>query len=206
MQVSAEIRWFWRNEPTALREWFCSRDEFCAAGGGAPREDQYLRDARQAELGLKRRGGKAGIEVKGLVAVTSGGLVVGPFLGPIEIWTKWTCEALELPPALTVTIRKERWLRKFDTALTSPEEIALDHNEQPLELKRPLPVLGCNAEVTKVDLQGATWWTLGLESFGTIGTVENSLRAVATLLAARRPPDLGMGQLASYPAWLRNHT
>jgi hypothetical protein len=104
-----------------------------------------------------------------------------------------------------VTIQKERWLRKFDTATSIPEEIPLDHTEQPLDKKRPLPVLGCNAELSRVRLRGARWWTLGLESFGTMATVENSLRAVAAVLAARRPPDLGTGELASYPAWLRNH-
>src|SRR3982751_1191157 len=37
------------------------------AGGGRPREDVYLRDDRQAALGIKRRGGRPGVEVKGLV-------------------------------------------------------------------------------------------------------------------------------------------
>ncbi len=207
MQVSAEIRWFWRNEPPpGLKDWFCKADHhFCSAGGGGTRMDEYLRDARQVELGIKRRGGKKGVEVKGLVAVTWGGLAVGPFAGPIQLWTKWTAEPLELQSSSTVVTEKRRWLRKFDTTMPLPQEVPLDAHEKPLD-KRPLPALGCNVELTQVRLpNGQVWWTLGFESFGTIWTVENDLRAVATTLVARRPPGLGEGMLASYPAWLKEH-
>ena len=116
MQVSAEIRWFWRSAPpTGLEDWFCKAESHgCPAGGGKAREDAYLRDLSQPELGLKRRGGKKGVEVKGLVAVLWSGLVVAPFAGPIEIWSKWTSETLELNSVIIV--EKLRWLRKFDTS------------------------------------------------------------------------------------------
>jgi hypothetical protein len=111
MQVSAEIRWFWHDaSPPSLEDWFCKADgHYCSAGGGGTRVDEYLRDASQVELGLKRRGSKKGVEVKGLVAVTWGGLAVGPFAGPVELWAKWTSEPLELNSASTVTTTKRRW-------------------------------------------------------------------------------------------------
>jgi hypothetical protein len=207
MQVSAEIRWFWRDaSPPSLEDWFCKADgHYCSAGGGGTRVDEYLRDASQVELGVKRRGSKKGAEVKGLVAVTWGGLAVGPFTGPVELWVKWTSEPLELNSASMVTTEKRRWLRKFDTIVPLPQEIPLDAEEKPLD-KRQLPALGCNVELTQVSLlNGEVWWTLGFEAFGTIRTVENDLRAVATILVARRPPELGDGLLASYPAWLKEH-
>jgi hypothetical protein len=207
MQISAEIRWFWRNTPPpGLEDWFYNADSpFCVAGGGKTRVDEYLRDPRQIELGLKRRGGKQGVEVKGLVAVLWDGLAVGPFAGPIELWTKWTSEPLALPSGALFAVEKRRWLRKFDTSLARPQEIPLDADEQPLD-KRPLPVLGCNVEFTQITLAGdSVWWTLGFESFGTIWTIANDLRAVATTLAVRQPPALGEGLLASYPAWLSEH-
>jgi hypothetical protein len=207
MQVSAEIRWFWHDaSPPGIEDWFCKADaHYCSAGGGGTRVDEYLRDASQVELGLKRRGGKKGVEVKGLVAVTWSGLAVGPFAGPVEVWTKWTSEPLELNSTSTVNTTKRRWLRKFDTIVPLPQEIPLDTEEKPLD-NRPLPALGCNVELTQVSLlNGDVWWTLGFEAFGTIRTVENDLRAVATILAARRPPGLGDGLLASYPAWLKEH-
>ena len=122
MPVSAEIRWFWRHEPSpGLKAWFCNAEgQFCSAGGGETRVDEYLRDPDQVELGIKRRGGKKGVEVKGLVAINRGGLAVEPFTGPIEIWAKWTSEPLELQSTLTVSIKKRRWLRKFDTTVPVP--------------------------------------------------------------------------------------
>ena len=207
MQVSAEIRWFWRHTPPpGLEDWFCKADAHgCPAGGGRTRVDEYVRDIRQVELGLKRRDGHKGVEVKGLVAVTWGGGAGGPFAGPIELWTKWMSEPLELHSHSTVPIEKQRWLRKFDTTVRVPQERALDNEEKPHD-KRSLPALGCNVELTRVRLpNGDVWWTLGFEAFGTLRTVENDLQAVATVLAARQPPALGEGLQASYPAWLSEH-
>jgi hypothetical protein len=70
--------------------------------------DEYLYDPSQAELGLKCRGGRTGVEVKGLVAVTWGGLAAAPFVGPIELWTKWASEPLGLNSHATVATEKRR--------------------------------------------------------------------------------------------------
>jgi hypothetical protein len=205
MQLSAEIRWFWRKvPPPQLERWFRNATEdTCTAGGGELRQDDYLYDGSQIELGLKRRGGKAGVEVKGLVAAAWGNLSANPFTGPIELWSKWTSEALELALDRTVPIEKVRWLRKFDTTKQAPEEIPLDSKEKPLG-KRALPEIGCNVELTRITLRNQeVWWTLGFESFGTLQTLGNDLCAVAATMAARQPPQFGTGLLASYPAWLK---
>jgi hypothetical protein len=163
-----------------------------------------LKDSRQAELGIKRRGAKPGVEVKGLVAVTPSGLNVAPFVGPIETWTKWTSALLDLQSHLTIVTRKQRWVRKFDTSGAVPTEVPLDANELPMD-NRPLPALGCNVELTKIEVHSKpTWWTLGFESFGNIHTVEDHLRAVATSLAAKQPPLLSGGLITSYPGWLKD--
>jgi len=203
MQVSAEIRWFWRSTPPpGLEEWFCKADAHCCSvGGGGKRLDEYLLDDQQVELSLKRRGGKPGVEVKGLVAVTWGSLMVGPFAGPVELWTKWTSDPLELTKP-TIAIKKQRWLRKFNTSVFLPQEIPLDCDERPLN-NYSLPTLGCNVELTKIKLPNCDiWWTFGFEAFGTIRTVENDLRAVATVLVNRKPPKFEDGLLSSYPAWI----
>ena len=206
MQVSAEIRWFWRDRaPSGLEDWFKDRDVHgCTAGGPETRTDEYLRDPGQTELGLKLRGTRPGVEatsveVKGLVAVTWDGLTVAPFRGPIEIWTKVSTPALKLPS--TVRVEKERWLRKFDTSGAAVVEVPLGTRSKPVEEDRPLPGSGCNVELTRLAVAGSVWWTLGFESFGMLPTVENSLRAAATLLATRSP-TLEHGLRASYPVWL----
>src|SRR5262249_49154880 len=118
MQVSAEIRWFWKNAlPPLIEDWFRRRDkEGCPADGGRLRLDEYLRDQTQAELGVKRRAGKKGVEVKGLVDREVQKLNAAPFTGPVEIWAKWTSEALEVDSGTAVKTIKRRWLRKFSTA------------------------------------------------------------------------------------------
>jgi hypothetical protein len=203
MPISAEIRWFWpTTPPPGLQDWFCTAAHHpCPAGGGLVRVDEYLLDPQQAELGVKRRGGKTGVEVKALVAAAASDVAARPFLGPIELWTKWTSGRLELAANTTVTTQKRRWLRKFATPL---QEIPLDEKEWPRADTLPLPPRGCNVELTQVTLpDGAVWWTLGFEAFGSVRTVEDDLRAAAAELAARRPPELGEGLLKSYPAWLK---
>ena len=142
MQVSAESRWFWNGRaPEHLEEWFCLKHpDGILAGGGKERRDGYIRDPNQNELGIKRRGEKPGVEVKALVSSRSADLSAGPFVGPIEIWSKWTSEALSINPAPTIVTRKLRWLRKFDTGHSSPREIEVDENEK---IQEPLPHNGC---------------------------------------------------------------
>ena len=203
MKLSAEIRYFWRSAaPSDIEEWFRSgeRQPF-PAGGGTSRLDEYLRDANQPELNIKRRGKESGVEVKGLVALI-GKQLQSPFTGQVEIWAKWVSTSLELGRSTIAAINKKRWLRKFDTSGAIPIEIALDASEKPLG-DRGLPEDGCNVELTELRLVNAdVWWTLGLEAFGTMWTVEKNLELGAQALAARQPPALRPEVTASYPSWL----
>jgi len=200
MEVSAEIRWFWQGTgPTGLHAWFSD----CADGGGIPRTDVYLLDPQQAELGIKLRGGKSGIEVKGLVATIANGSRHPSFAGPIEIWTKWPSTALSLTGAAVIQVNKTRRLRKFDTAWTPVREVSLDAQEHPSDGQR-LPDEGCDVEYTEISVDGfPPWVTFGFEAFGLLETVAGNLRSVAARLAQRRPPPFDLGWCASYPLWLR---
>ena len=205
MQVSAESRWFWSGSaPERLEEWFCGKHpDGIPAGGGKERRDDYIRDPNQNELGIKRRGEKPGVEVKGLVSSRPASLSAEPFVGPIEIWAKWTSEALTIDPALTIVTRKLRWLRKFDTGHSSPREIKVDENEN---IPEPLPQNGCNVELTRLIMpDGEQWFTLGFEAFGSLSDVENSLQCVAEVMANRRPPRLTGAICLSYPQFLKRY-
>lgn len=202
MQVTAESRWFWRDRPPpGLAEWFRSEAVHgVPAGGGGVRTDVYLRERGQTELGIKRRGGRSAAEVKCLVHVAPHGLDAPPFAGPIETWTKAATGALDLRD--TIAVEKQRWMRKFDSAAAEPVELPLGPDEAPLEDGRGFPDRVCSAELTRVTVSGAVWWTVGLEASGPLHTLDASLRAGAALLAARHPPDFGAPLRASYPAWL----
>ncbi|HEX6040529.1 hypothetical protein [Longimicrobium sp.] len=193
MRVSAEVRWFWRDEPPGgLEAWFRDADAHgCPAGDEEARADVYLRDPGQTELGIKRRGGNEEVEVKALVSVIRDGVAAPPFVGPAETWTKVRARGLDF--AASVTTHKARRLRTFETGGAEPVE---------MRPGSPAPPVGCNVELTRVTVNGDVWWTLGFESFGPPRTLTDSLRATTALLATRRPPRLGDGLQASYPAWL----
>ena len=204
MQISAEIRWFWlADSPDAIVTWFKGGD--MPPGGGLAREDEYLHDPDQIELGIKRRGAKPGVEVKGLVATLTRPNDVAPFVGPIEIWCKWQSLELVITDLAIVPVKKLRWLRKFETNGKKPAEIPLADDEKPRD-GRPLPELGCNVELTRIELRaGHVWWTLGFEAFGELRSVEQSLRNTLSAMASRGAPLLRSRELLSYPAWLSKH-
>ena len=208
MEVSAEIRWFWQGlGPPGLKEWFtdaCFHD--CPVGGGGHRVDAYLSDPQQVELGVKLRGKKTGVEVKGLVAVLADGCTDSPFVGPVEIWGKWSSEALSLAGASLVLVSKRRWLRKFGSLGLELREIALDINEFPKD-GRHLPNDGCNVEYAEISVEaGLGWVTLGFEAFGALDNVMVSLRRTTARLSLRQCPKFVGGWSGSYPKWLQRVT
>lgn len=175
------------------------------------RVDSYLRDPHQVALGLKHRGGKKGVEVKGLVRHLADYCEAHPFTGEVELWTKWTSDTLVLDMSKTVTTEKRRWIRKFDTTDRSPIEIPLNEKEGPVD-RDSLPGRGCSFEFTQIRfvdyetkepiLESTDWWTLSLEAFGKIDSVQASLCDVAAVLASRNPPAFDASFRASYPAFL----
>jgi hypothetical protein len=205
MFLSAELRWFWSEAPAGLEAWF--RDEAihgCRSGGGDTRVDRYLLEKRQQELGIKLRGSKPGVEIKGLVVSRLADSTVEPFAGPVQMWAKWSSEAMTLDQRPLLDITKRRHLRKFDTQGETPTEVPLTSDEKPAD-GRPLPEAGCNVELTAVTVYTTTWWTLGFESFGDLGNVERSLLATAEVLAQRNPPLLDGGYIEGYPRWISLH-
>jgi hypothetical protein len=207
MQASAEIRYFWKSTPPpGLEQWFClDKHHSFPPGGEESRLDVYIRDSSQTELGVKTRGNKPGVEIKGLVGLGEENLPP-PFVGQVEIWAKWTSLSLELDEGSGIEIGKVRRLRKFDTSGIVSREVPLDSSEEPLEGDEKLLSGGCIVELTKLRLPNAgVWWTLGLEAFGTIWTVRKNLKLGAEALAARWPPAIVPEVIASYPAWLSKY-
>lgn len=205
MLLSAEIRLFWLDQkPSALEAWFLdARVHSGPAGGGSVRTDVYLRDPDQTELGVKTRGEKPGVEIKGLVGTPGEVLQFGSCVIPVELWSKWPSRKLAFDRDLGLTLRKTRWLRLFDDSQPEPMEIALNSEEKPRD-GQPLPKEGCHVEWTEVEIPPrTTCWTLGFEAFGGMANVETILRAVVRAMNTRNPPPAPGGQPLSYPALIR---
>lgn len=206
MQISAEMRWFWRADEVDLTEasarWFEAPRAGVVPGGGQAREDLYVREegGPRWELGIKRRGKQPGCEVKGLIGH---GMPVagGPFAGEVELWGKWASAAIAFDERCAARVVKTRWLRKLDFDGETIREIALREDEKPKEAGTRLPTLGCHVERTRVTFEGGVWWTVGFEAFGPLGAVERILhRAVASF--GDGAPDFRRERRQSYPAWL----
>jgi hypothetical protein len=199
--TSAELRWFWRGHcPQPVYAWFF--ESGLPPGGGFSRIDRYVPQRGEPEISLKRRGDKSDFEIKGLLTKRSN-LELEPLAPQIEIWCKWSCT---IPGVKTddLVVTKTRWLRKFDMSKYVRSEIPLEPNEKP-KAGYPLPVQGCNVELTEAQMAGHSgmWWTLRFEAFGDLDSVPTNL----TLTVLPEKPALirivTSGEFLSYPAWLR---
>jgi hypothetical protein len=199
MLISAELRWFWRATlPPGLEQWF--RSGTLTPGGGNSREDEYLVDPLQRELGVKKRSSRAEIEIKGLVEVRAA--LPAPFSGRVQIWAKWTSRAITIDHLPRTVVRKTRWLRKYDTSSSAVRELEVDTDEQ-LRDSAPLPEHGCNLEVVALTLDDdARWWTFGFEAFGPLDSVERSLHRTISHVPPIGRELLAGGLELSYPDWL----
>jgi hypothetical protein len=181
-----------------VEDWFFARASSLPCTKAEDRIDTYLYDIEHVDLGVKRRGNNGSVELKGLIEVKKGGIVLGTFRGDIEIWAKWSSINLQLPDAAKLQVEKKRWLRKFDTSGQRPVEIVIDNQKD----GSSSPEMGCNVEWTEVGCERQRWWTLGFEAFGSDFKLERSLISVTTLLNQTNPPAVGQGIMKSYPSWL----
>ena len=209
MFLSAEARWFWRDDcPAKVREWFHggpSAPAIPPGGGQSERVDRYLHAKGNTEIGIKARDARDGqpddVEVKGLVAVVSppdppAGDAALP-LDLIEIWCKW--KAPQVVAADGVLVRKRRWMRRYMATASEIEELPVDATQD----TSLAPAVGCTLELARVAVEGSvSWWTLGFEAFGDFQSAPVALAATfAFLQASGRFPPLS-GERLSYPEWL----
>jgi hypothetical protein len=210
MHISAEIRFFWEKAaPKDLEEWFSNEKLHNGINACArqTRTDIYLCPSGYGEVGIKKRDSQPGAEVKGMVMRGFADLATEPFAGPVDLWTKWICEPLELNESKTIAVSKTRLIRTFDTYSIEPIEEE-PRNKKYLEWDRGASDSrletseGCVVELTKITIESSEWWSFGFESFGSMKRVASSLKSVATLLSSRQAPKLSGGIIASYPEWL----
>jgi hypothetical protein len=200
MFVSAEIRWFYPDEcPANLHRWFGEASP--SPGGGKLRIDEYLSQTDQSEVSIKIRGGRPGVEIKGLVAVCRSELV--PFAPYVELWCKWRLQVSALEMTKRMIIQKTRWIRTYDTSRAAIVEIPLQADEKPLN-GQPLPQQGCNVEISTIQIaeDSRQWWTLGFEAFGDLDSAPGNLLKTAQFLITRSFPLPICGEFLNYPSWL----
>lgn len=195
MDTTAEVRWFLREVPAALGDWFALR-------GGDPqhRTDDYLRLPGTDALGVKVRGGGGTLELKlrtrdhGTVGVAAG------VEGRLEEWRKWSIaperplRGLGIAAAHWVRVGKARRLATLTAGAWAPGPPG------------DRAAGGCSAELTLLDVTGGTWATLGFEAFGSGDDLVGTLRRAVDRFFAEAGPAGGLDARLScgYPGWVQH--
>ncbi len=201
MLTSAEVRWFFEGPiPADIEKWF-GREGL--THHAAPREDHYLVFPAALGLGLKLREGR--LEVKPLIKVLGVRNFAADATGNVQVWEKWSdgdAAVMEFErlrascPDLWVTVVKERTLRKFSPGCDSLGEV---------DAGTVFLSEGCNAELTKITMNGETHWSFAFEAFGDPSRAEDHVSRVAARVfsEAHRPHHpFSANNSHSYPEWL----
>ncbi|TPE51638.1 hypothetical protein [Amaricoccus solimangrovi] len=212
MRISVELRWFRRGRaPDDLTAWFRGTGgPFAwAAGGGRTRTDAYLAPP-DPTLGIKRRSGGDGLELKGLVDALPRARGLGQTSAFPQVFAKWRSDTLGIDGQPTVEVTKTRWLRAFAT-LPEAREIRLgagDSGEEPVGGEE-LPEIGCAVELTRVVVAAEEWWTFGVEAYAgersggsRIDLASRSLDSALRALAGDAALDLREAAFQGYAEWL----
>lgn len=218
---SAELRWFLPEQSPwdCLLDWFTLQGRLAinvegqydprAATGSfvkleRERVDEYLLLPQCDTVGVKQRQGK--LEVKALVA-SPRPFSLGGVVGRVDQWVKWSFDPSE---AIVTQLEIEMdqsgpWRKVVKKRYT--QKISLDSVRPIAVSPDQYPEIGCNIELTVIDVQATlrTWLTFGFEAFGPSGRVVALLdQAVQHFFAAYGPPPVSLdgNDSLSYPAWL----
>jgi len=203
---TAEARWFIPEAlPDAVLDWFRAGHALESEG---VQVHEYLLFPDCNSVGVKLRDGRLEIKaLRGASRSLSQGLGIS---GRTEEWVKWSfaSEGLQaLDQALHqsgrwLKVRKERFSRRFSSERDRLMEVTVGQG--------PLPVVGCNVEVTRIDVDANPrfWFSLGFEAFGpatvTAGILDDTLLLFFSEHGCVPGTTLSEYASASYPTWLAN--
>jgi hypothetical protein len=207
-----ELRWFVQGGlHDDLSKWFeNSRLVPNAVGEFTPsideRDDTYLGLPYTAALGIKLRKGER-IEIKERLHDQGMQVLRADVEGRVEQWVKWSFllslqntnspNTSLLGDAWTV-VQKVRRTRKLEVR-SATLVIEVDPNSKPEDVPE-----GCNLELTTLHARNQSWYSLGFEAFGQLGSVEENFALVVreVLMHSRFPPMKAQNSFG-YPEWLR---
>jgi hypothetical protein len=196
MRITAEIRWFWPGRPPPrFVDWFTAAGpSWEAASDSRTRIDEYLRDHAHTTLGIKKRGGSEGVEIKGLISTRPTVLELAGCACAVGLWGKWSSN-FKLDQQALIKVVKQRFMRRFRVGAGSVTDVSAAESGARQS--------GCDAELTLLEgPDGAPWWTVGFEAFGDFDQVESDLVATVAAMASRSPPRLRGAEASGYPGWL----
>ncbi|MCA9263206.1 MAG: hypothetical protein KDA60_05135 [Planctomycetales bacterium] len=199
LKPTLEVRWFFDQAPFSRAVFFPRQQE------PGDRVDWYAFPCH-AKSGIKFRQGRLETKLQ-TDSIGTANLAGNDVQGVLESWTKWS---VEIPPEDPhpsedllratgwVAVRKQRFLRSFELTSAAATEVPSRTGD------------GCDFELTILELQGRSYWTVGLEAVGATDNLRAMIMAVveATLVAGLPRNELcelfRIENSFSYPAWLRH--
>jgi hypothetical protein len=165
------MRWFFPSLPLDVDR------HFPVPGMLSSRTDWYALPS-DPRCGIKLREGRMEIKLR---LSSMGTRTLGTLCGELESWHKWGLEFApgEFPTEQNLqlsgwlAVRKQRYLQHFSVAGAEVREI------------NTRPDNGCEFELTQLDINGESWWTVGFEAVGQANQLETNLAHVARTVLQR---------------------
>ncbi len=206
MFESCEVRWFFAEPPKLLVDWFSRRGLAFHSPDESIRCDFYLRQPRRKDLGVKLREGN--IEIKERTRSLGIRHFTPAVAGRMEQWRKWSFRLASTREggtdevlAITRGMGNRDWLPVFKDRLMVLYEI---HEEERVVLLDQSLIIkeGCGVELTRLEAQGKTWYTFGMEAFSAARYVRRNLLISADAFLAELPELLlPVEHSFSYPSF-----
>lgn len=180
MLTTYEVRWFYAgNIPENVEYWFKHNCLLSPIKVPEKREDVYLYLPKCDYLGIKLRQGA--LEIKWRYpqsnAIRFGSLIEGN----LEKWKKWRCldsteETFQLAQIgdnpIWVRVAKVRYSQLYQVTANTAKPVSTDTDIDDVDN-------GCTLELTNVEINGNTWWSIALEAFGEHSKLKSNLQLTA---------------------------
>lgn len=201
MLSSAEVRWFYEGAvPPDVIAWFHRGERQPVE---QPRRvDYYLHPGSMDALGIKLREGR--IEVKQRQRLQGVVHFHERVSGVVEGWRKWSFALaaahslagdVGAPASSWIGVQKQRLLHNY--RLVGEGQLVVIPGE---DYSRQI----CHLELTRIQVRGTRWWSLGFEALGPESALEENLSLVIAHVLAQEPvPTLATKNSYGYPKWLQ---
>ncbi len=193
--LTTEVRWFFDGRvPAEVLSWFADG----GAGLTEDRCDRYRLDG-EGDIGVKKRAGTT-LELKLRLGSPELFTIGRDLDGQLETWQRWSPAdglAYLTEHTIWVDVAKRVIKRRFSF---DGDEVSLS------EENRPMNGVGCDVEITTVEVDGEEAWTFAFAAFGPVDGHRRSTQiAWESLISERaRPRQLRLecDNSCGYPGWM----
>ena len=202
LTFTLEARWIFEGSPDdRFARWFNH-------GNPVPwntiefRTDIYWLIPGAVDMGIKFRGEGKSLEIKGRKSVVGTKCFSPTATGVMDRWIKWSYDVVQteewVEKALCFTpqkirVKKQRFQRKFNLA-KNKEAVEIGLSEY---VER-----GAYAELVRLAVGGADYWSIAFEAFPDDSLMPESLTRLISEILRESPGNFDADHSLSYPAWL----